>query len=316
MADGARPAHLDWMTLVLRHKICFGVLASTACLTLACGPARPSTSSATETVPPMPVVQGIDHFFATSASPESLYRVFRDSLDLPEVYPFRDYGDFASGLVSMGNVLFEVVSWAVPAGQVLPTEFKGLAFEPSARLPATLAQLDTRGFAVQKPESVTYTNPAGARALAYVNIPLDGPGGLPPARGSIFINDNLGSAGAVARRRAGADSLTSRGGGRLGLLAVQELVIAVPDRDAALAQWRKLLGSPSQERGGVITWTSGPAMRFVTAREGAIPEMVVRVRLLSDAVRFLSSKGMLRREGEQVLIEPSSVGGLRIRLVE
>jgi hypothetical protein len=302
--------------LIRRHMNRFGLLASSVCLALACAQTRPSTSLGTETASARPVVQGLDHFFATSATPEPLYHVFRDSLGLPEVYPFRDYGDFASGLVSMGNTLFEVVKWAVPAGQVLPTEFKGLAFEPSARLPETLAGLRARGIAVQKPESVMYTNPAGERALGYVNIPLDGPGGLPPAMGSIFINDNLGSAGAVARRRAGADSLSRRGGGKLGVLAVQELVIAVPDRDAALAHWRKLLGSPSQERCGVITWPSGPAMRFVTAREAAIPEMVVRVRALADAVRFLSSKGILHREGDQVLIDPTFVGGLRIRLVE
>jgi hypothetical protein len=265
---------------------------------------------------PTPIVRGIDHFFATSPTPETHYRYFRDSLGLPEVYPFWNYGDFASGVVSMGNVLFEVVTWDVPAGDTLPIEFKGIAFEPAERLPVTLTRMREHGILVQAPESVMYDTPDSTKALAYINIPLDGPRGLSPTTASIFINDNLGSPRAAARRRESAEELVRRGGGPLGVLAVKELVIGVEDVDAALAQWRRLLESPAQESEGVITFPAGPAMRFVKAPVGAILEMVVQVRSLAQAERFLSRKGAFRREGEHVLIEPSSVGGLRIRLVE
>lgn len=275
-------------------------------------PALRATSEARLT----PIVRGIDHFFATSSTPEPLYRHFRDSLGLPEVYPFRNYGDFASGVVSMGNVLFEVVTWDVPAGDTMPIEFKGIAFEPAERLPITLTRMRGHGLEVQAPESVMFDTPEGTKSLGYVNIPLDGPRGLPPTTASIFINDNLGSPRAAARRRETAEELVKRGGGPLGVLAVQELVIGVEDVDAALAQWRRLLESPAQESQGVITFPAGPAMRFVKAPVGAILEMVVQVRSLAQAEQFLSRKGAFRREGEHALIEASSVGGLRIRLVE
>src|SRR5687768_10121380 len=114
---------------------------------LLCIAALLTTFGSQASAPPAPIVRGIDHFFATSDNPEPLYQVFRDTLGLPEVYPFRAYQGFSSGVVSMGNVLFEVVEWGVPAGETLPTELKGIAFEPSERLPATLQRLTDRGIA-------------------------------------------------------------------------------------------------------------------------------------------------------------------------
>lgn len=265
---------------------------------------------------PPPLLNGIDHFFATSADPEPLYRFFRDSLQWPEVYPFRDYGDFASGVVSAGNVLFEVVTWKVPAGETLPTELKGIAFEPGGDVPATLATLRERGLPTQKPDSVKIPNASGVPTLAWVNVTLDGPGGLPPASAAIFINDNLKSPRGIASRKTGAEELERRNGGPLGVLAVVELAIGVEDLDSALAQWRKVLGSATQESQGVITLPAGPAMRFVSAAKGAITEMVVRVRSLDQAKRFLAARGWLDPGGGDVLLAPAAVGGLRIRLVE
>lgn len=287
------------------------LVAATAC---AAGARRREQSSpdASSTA----IVRGIDHFFATSSAPEPLYRIFRDTFGLPEVYPFRAYEGFSSGVVSMGDVLFEVATWEVPADSILPTELKGIAFAPSDRLPITLTRLRDHGFAYQAPDSVMYTTSEGTRALGYVNVPLDGPAGLPPTNASIFIYDDLASARAASRRREGAEELARRNGGPLGVLAVQELVIGVEQREAALAQWRRLLESSTQESGGVITFPNGPALRFVEAPSGAILEMVVRVRSLEVAERFLAGQGMLRKDEGQVLIALPSAGALRIRLVE
>jgi hypothetical protein len=294
------------------------LVATAACAARASGTARTSLGeqSGAAALPPSAIVRGIDHLFVTSATPEPLYRLFRDTLGLPEVYPFRSYDGFASGVVSMGNVLFEVVIWKVPAGDTLRTEFKGIALEPAERLPVTLARLRDRGLALQAPDSVMYTTAEGARALGYVNVPLDGPGGLPPASASIFINDNLGSPRAAARRRDGAEELARRGGGPLGVLGVQELILGVEHRAAALAHWRRLLESPAQQSGAVLTFPAGPAMRFVEAPTGAILEMVLRVRSVKEAERVLSSKGMLRREDGHVMLVLPAAGGLRIRLVQ
>lgn len=266
--------------------------------------------------PQAPIVRGIDHFFATSSDPEPLYRVFRDTLGLPEVYGFQAYEGFASGVVSMGNVLFEVVTWSVPEGERLPTELKGIAFEPSERLPITLERLRERGVVHQKPEEVMFTNAEGLRVLGYVNVGLDGAGGLPPANAAIFINDNLGSPRAVASRERGARELDTRGGGPLGVVAVRELVVGVEDPAVASSQWGRLLAAPAATGDGVITFDAGPAVRFVRTSRPGIIEMVVVVRSLDDASRFLASRDSLQRDGQAVLVDPEMVGGLRIRLVK
>jgi hypothetical protein len=264
----------------------------------------------------VPVLRGIDHFFATSDQPERLYRVFRDSLQLPEVYPFRNYGDFTSGVLSAGNVLFEVVTWAIPAGERMPTEFKGLAFEPEARLPETFARLRAAGALVQKPESVWFTNSAGVRDLGYVNISLDGPSGLQPVTASIFINDNLGKTGPVKHREDGAHELARRNGGPLGIVSIDELIIGVPDVDSAMLQWRALGGTVAPNTTSVMTWSIGPRMRFVQAPRAAIQETVVRVRSLESARLFLTSRNMLSTDRDRVCIAPAAIDGLRMCLVE
>lgn len=274
------------------------------------------TLGSQSSTPQAPIVRSVDHFFATSSDAESLYRVFRDTLGLPEVYAFRAHDGFASGVVSMGNVLFEVVTWSVPAGERLPTELKGIAFEPSERLPITLERLRERGVTHQQPEEVMFTNAEGVRVLGYVNVGLDGAGGLPPANAAIFINDNLGSPRAVASREAGARELEQRGGGPLGVVAVRELVVGVEDPAAASSQWGRLLAAPAGTGDGVIAFDAGPAVRFVRTSPVGILEMVVVVRSLDEASRFLASHDSLQRDGQAVLVGPAMVGGLRIRLVE
>jgi hypothetical protein len=297
--------------LVTRHRLAALIACSFIGSSALAGAQTPRIESARP-----PILRGLDHFFVTSPNPEPLYHFFRDTLGLPEVYPFRDYGDFASGVVSMGNVLFEVVTWKAPPGETLPVELKGLAFEPTGNVSETLRLFKEYGLPDQKPDSVMMTDSAGVKRVVYVNIGLDGPGGLPPAMGAIFINDNLGSARAVMRRKTGSEELLRRNGGRLGLVSVRELMIGSQDTAATLAKWRKTFGKAKLERGGVITWEIGPVMRFVTAPADALLETVLAVRSIDDARRFLESKGIAKLEGGHLYVAPAAVGGLRIRLVE
>ncbi len=284
-------------------------LISAVRLMLACAGVLAAPAGAQE----VPLLKGVDHFFATSPNPEPLYRFFRDTLGLPEIYPFRNYGDFSSGVVSAGNTLFEVVTWGVPAGKTLATELRGIAFESGGDLQATLKRLDANGAVRSKPDSVRMQNAAGERVLAYVNIGLDDAGGLPPDSAAIFINHNLGSKTAAAKRTAGSDSLRARRGGSLGIVSVKELVVGVTDLDGALIAWRKVLDSPSQASVGLITFKDGPALRLVKAQSDGISEMVLLVRSVAEASRFLATLGITGVEqGGELSV---SLRGVPARLV-
>ena len=62
------------------------VIAAAACTADGQSPA-PGANETPAKASRVPVVNGIDHFFATSPNPEPLYRFFRDTLALPEVFP-------------------------------------------------------------------------------------------------------------------------------------------------------------------------------------------------------------------------------------
>src|SRR5687768_759445 len=160
------------MTMKILHRISL-VTALAVTPVMVCAQQNPEGSSASGA----PILRGVDHFFATSSNAEPLYRFFSDTLGLPEVYPFRNWGDFSSGLVSMGNTLFEVVNWSVPPGKRLATELRGIAFEPGGTIELTLRRLDAAGAVRSKVDSVMMSNAAAGNVLAYVNIGLDDDGG-------------------------------------------------------------------------------------------------------------------------------------------
>ena len=55
-------------------------------------------------------VTKIEHFFASSPKPEKLFQFFSKELELPVLWDYQSWGDFASGGVTLGNVAFELVT--------------------------------------------------------------------------------------------------------------------------------------------------------------------------------------------------------------
>ena len=51
-------------------------------------------------------IRKVDHFYAVSPEPRELFEFLNTELQLPEIWPFSDYGSFASGGLSLGNVVF------------------------------------------------------------------------------------------------------------------------------------------------------------------------------------------------------------------
>jgi hypothetical protein len=60
---------------------------------------------------------------------DALLGFLKRDLGLPEAWPDQDYGSFATGAVSLGNVSFEVVRFG-PADGSDPVRFAGIALEP------------------------------------------------------------------------------------------------------------------------------------------------------------------------------------------
>ena len=183
-----------------------------------------------------PLIAKVEHVYATTPDAQRLFELFRDSLGLPVVWRFRDYGEFASGGVSLGNVVLELATWRPGPGEVLPTGFGAMALEPGAHTADALAALDRRGIAHGAPDSSVTVDSAG-RAHGWVNTWLTGL--LPDS--VAFLCDYLDRARVAAGRRAAADSLVRSGGGPLGVTGVWAIDVGVRDLPAARRAWRRLL---------------------------------------------------------------------------
>jgi hypothetical protein len=262
-----------------------------------------------------PLLKGVDHFFAYSSEPEVLFKFFRDTLGLPQVWNFQNFGDFASGGVWMGNVEFEVVTWKPPPGEKLPTEFKGIAFEPFGYTDSLVEELDRRALKHNKPEPTIMKDKEGREFVGWINTGIDGPGGIPPSNVSIFVYDSTSKEKKAARNERSNAALQKSQGGPLGVLAVKELAIGIVDLKAARLKWRMLLDRPDQETGNLYRFSQGPAIRLFAAPTAGFKSIVLQVRSLRTAKEFLAQRNLLKKtKNKTVAIDPSAIGGLHITL--
>lgn len=260
-----------------------------------------------------PLLKGVDHFFAFSTEPEPLFKFFRDTLGLPQVWDFKNFGDFASGGVWMGNVEFEVVTWASPPGQKPPTEFKGIAFEPVGYTDDLIKELDHRAIKHGKPEPTLMKDKEGHEFVGWINTGIDGPGALPPSNASIFVYDSTSKEKKAARNARSNTALQESQGGPLGVVSVKELAIGVVDLKAASAKWRMLLDRPDQHSGNLYRFRQGPVIRLFASPTEGFKSIVLQVRSLQKAKEFLASRNLLKKSRDNtVAIDPSAIGGLDI----
>jgi hypothetical protein len=261
------------------------------------------------------LVNGVDHFFAYSAEPEPLFKFFRDTLGLPQVWDFKSYGDFASGGVWMGNVDFEVVTWKPSSGEALPTEFKGIAFEPAGYTPSLIAELDRRTIKHDKPEPTLMKDKEGREVVGWINTGLDGPDGIPPSNISIFAYDSTSKEHKAAQVEKSIAALQKAQGGPLGIVAVKELAIGVLDLKTAKTKWQKLLDRPNRHSGTLYRFSSGPAIRLFAAPAEGFKRIVLQVHSLRKAREFLAQRSLLKKSRDKkIYIDPKAIGGLEIIL--
>ena len=260
-----------------------------------------------------PFLARVDHFFATSPQAEAQFNFFRDTLGLAVSWPYKDYGGFASGGLSLGNTVLEFVTWAVAKGDTLPTEWKSLAFEPVGDTEAALEELRKRRIGHSVPDVNYYRDANGKEVVGWINTELTG---LTPPDVA-FICDYADRKAIHESRKAGHDELARRNGGPLGVIRLKEIVIGVIDIVAASDQWRRLLSQPEQESDGVFSFGDGPAIRLVSAQKAGIRTIVIEVHSLATARGFLVGRGLLDiGDGSGVSIAPRAIGGLRISLVQ
>jgi hypothetical protein len=260
-----------------------------------------------------PLVNKVEHFFVISEDPERLFKLFRDVLQLPEVWPYQQFGEFASGGLSLGNTVLEFLDFPFENETGRRTKFKGIAFEPVADADAATVELKRRGIAHGEPRPFKI-QAGGQERVGWINIQLTD---LPPSDAFVFLCDYKSRERVVETRSAASQELVRRGGGPLGVLSLKEIVVGVRSVEEASGKWGRLLESRGPVAAPVFSFSSGPRIRLVRADAEGIRSIVVKVKSKKQAAQFLAKNKMLGdSKAGGLAVAPGSVGGLIITLVE
>ena len=218
-----------------------------------------------------PIVRGVDHVYVPLSDAEAAYSVLTATLGLPIAWPYTAYGDFASGGVNLGSLNLEVLSDSTLDS---PARVQGIALHPVAT-DRLVAELDHRGIA----HSPTEIFPPGASkdtGAMWTNVTLER---LSKPTTTVFTCEyHIPELYDYDSRQA---SLDEAGGGTLGVIGVQEIVISSPQPTEAIHQWQQLLDPISPRGRGYWELEHGPALRIIAGTVETVHHVVVMVRSLA-----------------------------------
>jgi catechol 2,3-dioxygenase-like lactoylglutathione lyase family enzyme len=262
----------------------------------------------------------IDHVMIKADDPREVLAFFTETLGLPIAWRVEERGGVVSGGVGFGNVNVEAIRFPGQATLSSRAQLTGFGFEPSS-LRACLDELQRRGVPHGPPRPLISTDTNGAKRTLFTNVTLLdlSDSALPvDATMHIFVSDYDPAYVDVAGRRARlSEELTASRGGPLGVESMSEIVVGSSDVVAMRPRWQRLLDPARRTRAGAWQVGTGPAIRIVPAKENRVEALVVRVKSLARAKAFLHAHGLLAREpAAEVMLDPSKVFGIKIRLVQ
>jgi catechol 2,3-dioxygenase-like lactoylglutathione lyase family enzyme len=261
-----------------------------------------------------PLATRVEHFFVVSDQAQSLFTYFKETFQLPEVWPYNQRGMFSSGGLSFGNAVLEIASFLKEDNKPLKTEFKGIAFEPQASADATAAELAKRNIAHTDVRSSKYQMAGELVQVGWSNVALTD---FPPTSAHIFFCDYKDRQAVAQRRKAASDELARRMGGPLGIVAVAEITVGVQDLDEARSKWSALLEPSPQISDDAFVFSAGPRIHLVRAESPSIQGIVLIVRSIGEAEKFLKERRLLAKDNAgHIAISPAAIEGLAIRLTD
>ena len=227
----------------------------------------------------------VDHVFVPLVDAANAHAFLTQTLRLPVAWPYSNYGDFSSGGTVLGSINLEVIESSTTMRALCarrPARIGAIALAPSGTADADLlAEMDRR--------AIAHSPPMPFPAWTNVLLPDVVDAGALDAATLVFLCEyHRPEARDVAARRA---ALARAGGGPLGLIDAEEIVIGSPDPTSAASRWRKILGPPEEE-GGFWKLAEGPAIRIVEAPDDAVERLVIEVASLEVAAAHLTDLGL------------------------
>ena len=220
------------------------------------------------------IVRRFDHIYVPLEDPERAFMHLTTDLELPIAWPFEDYGAFASGGVSLGNVNLEVLRASdafVHGSLVKPARIRGIALEPVSADHEFLAELDRRRLTHSPPMPFTQT---GASTPSWTNVAI---GVVDSTTSGVFAckyHFDIEAPRATAKA-----ALDAKDGGPLGLVGVAELVLGSRDPGAAAERWQRLLDPLEPVAPGHWSFPAGgPDLRIAASDDERCERLVLTLR--------------------------------------
>jgi len=261
-----------------------------------------------------PLATRVEHFFVVSDKAQSLFNYFKNTFQLPEVWPFWQRGPFASGGLSLGNAVLEFVSFPKEGNEPRRTEFRGIAFEPTGTAEATAAELARKNIPHSAARTYEFQVPGNEVSVEWSSVGLKD---FPPANADVFFCDYKDRQGVAKGRRAASRELAMRTGGPLGIVGAAEITVGVWDLEEARSKWSSLLEPSPQISDDSFVFYTGPGIRLVRAESAGIQGIVLKVRSLDRAVKFLEERRLLvKDDAGNIAISSVVIEGLTIRLID
>jgi catechol 2,3-dioxygenase-like lactoylglutathione lyase family enzyme len=260
-----------------------------------------------------PLATRVEHFFVASDEAQALFTFFKDTFQLPEVWPFKAYGGFSSGGLSLGNVVLEFALLSGRNNEPGKTQFQGIAFEPTGNAETTSFELTKRNIPHTRGRTSEPQTPSRQARVGWENVGLTD---FPPRNKFVFFCDYKDREGVAQGRKAASDALIKRMGGPLGIIGVAEITVGVQDIEEARGKWSALLAPSPRISEDTFVFESGPRICLVRAESPGIQGIALSVRSLVEAEKFLKERQLLVKDVGHIAIAPGAIEGLSIRLVE
>jgi hypothetical protein len=140
---------------------------------------------------------------------------------------------------------------------------------------------------------------------------------FPPIEASIFFVDYKFRKSVVAKYKAVDDELAASNRGPLGIVGAAEITVGVQDLEEARSKWIGLLAPSPRISEDAFVFNTGPRIRLMRAESPGIQGIVLNVRSLDRAAKFLEERQLLAKDDAgHIAISPPAIDGLSIRLME
>lgn len=303
-----------------------------------------------------PFLQQIDHVGIQADNPEALFAFFREELGLPVAFPYAEYPFYTSGSVVLGNIFLEIMRFGPSRAPSGPPSAQyhilGFLIRPDM-LADSLTELERRdvphsGVVPFFAPEATDENPVTlwdnvylggllgenawmrlffamtrqarpkpsqtrSRLLNRISLALMARafrGGMPVLTAYYSHND-------AAKRAADWEALRQREGGELGVMRVQEVVVAPPANEASREAWARLLAPQTPDAAKRYALPPGPSIRLAAQSQPGVQTMTLQVTSLARAEAFARRREMLMAvQDDGILLRLPYTNGLTLRLRE